>query len=75
MDKLWKKISGLFFASLMTVALTGRVSAGNEEETLPDAAPPAIIEPASEAPASEPPKTEPAAPAVSASAARRGASR
>ena len=43
MDKLWKKISGLFFASLMTVALTGRVSAGSEEEPLPEPAPPAII--------------------------------
>ena len=73
MEKLWKKISGLFFASLMAVTLTGKANAENDEAALPEPAPTAVVEnaaeatpPVQEAPA---PREEPApAPAAEAEA-------
>lgn len=44
MEKLWKKISGLFFASVMAVTLTGKANAENDEAALPEAAPTAVVE-------------------------------
>ena len=74
MDKIWKKISGLFFASLMAVTLTGKANADSEESAaLPEPAPTAAVEPAAvqaaPAAAAEAPKpAEETAPAAEASA-------
>ena len=72
MEKLWKKISGLFFAAAMAVTLTGKANAENDEAALPEPAPTAVVENAAEAPASavaSAPASEPApAPAEEAAA-------
>lgn len=44
MDKIWAKISGLFFAAVMTVTLANKTIAENDEPTLPDTPPAAIGE-------------------------------
>ena len=72
MEKLWKKISGLFFASVMAVTLTGKANADSDEAALPEPAPTAAVEPAAETPrpAAEAPKpAEESAPAPAAEAA------
>ena len=48
MEKLWKKISGLFFAAAMAVTLTGKANAENDEAALPEPAPTAVVESAAE---------------------------
>ena len=70
MDKLWKKISGLFFASVMAVTLTGRANADNDDGALPEPAPTAVVEsaPADDIPAAAVENAEAPAPAAEESA-------
>ena len=44
MDKIWQKISGFVIAAVMTVALTDKALAENDEPVLPDTPPAAIAE-------------------------------
>ena len=61
MRKIWTKITGLFFASVLTLALTGKASAESEETSVPEPAP-YVAEtptaPVNETPPAETPKAE-----------------
>ena len=58
MDKFIRKLTGLFFAFLLAVTLTGRATADNEGGDIPAPAPTAIVEPALSDPAGETPAGE-----------------
>ncbi|MBR6114125.1 MAG: hypothetical protein IKQ10_02980, partial [Oscillospiraceae bacterium] len=47
MEKWFKKLSGIFFAALVTASLSGKAKADNEDASLPEPAPTAVVAPAS----------------------------